>query len=280
MSKQIRRYDAEEARALRGLTSPIGDLEEYGVLDVFRKDVLKMFKDGYTRYEIVKFLKNLDEFEFSDETANVYFDQIQKEFSLSFITNRKQTVYLHLKRYQELIRDTLNPVVPDWMLGPDIPAYKIDEFYVNQYNECLYLLLQEEELFGLHQKKIKVFLNDLLKEQAFKGQEEKKEESILDQVDKLPMLERLRFLELLMKSKRTESELSSVVRMDYAEVVQEVIEELEEEDETPNIDYVGFIQEEKKTTPLPANLLDLQERLVRAVNREANKAFKNIKKNG
>ncbi len=231
------RHDHAGDKARRGLMTetPKRTIKSPALSDPTLQEVVDKMKSGTTRTQLFSWMRSRFP-GVKEDTLQVYFEHAMSEFTLEFVANRKATLVLHFQRYQQQIQETIDPEVPSWMLESDkIEQWKIDEWISKQYFECLAFLKQEEELLGLHQKKVKIYLNDLLRATFFS--EEKtgvKTVSLLERVQTLQPVEQLRFLELLLKTKRSEDEVQGVILRKQ--------EEKEEEDKESNIDDIPYVE--------------------------------------
>jgi len=229
-------------------------------------DVIKMYKEGYKRSDIITVL---EERGYTSDYAATLIMNANTQIVQEFEENKDYLIGLHLRRYDSTHDKHISAAA-------GLIGFKHKYKRIEHYILAMDALIAKERLLGLHTKKYNIQLNNFVNRDKVEADGEGYN------FDKLTTKELIELIELmtatkLVKDDGPEIELFNDALIQTAELVQDVVEETEDIDheeieESPlakvshNDVFGNKIREQRRKS---GNTIDTVEKKIRDSNRTA-----------
>lgn len=213
--------------------------------------------------------------------ANVQFaiHRGAKMISNQFARDSKSIISLHVKRYNKEIKNLLGKTYEgliDEDIDEDVEGGKDSEsaalkrkMRIYALMNCLDVMFAKEKVLQLHTKQTQVKVFNQLNAKV-------KEKKVMFNLKDLSLNEKIEFLALIQKAKKSDNELYSVT---MSNKTQEVIEDIEHEEvENNNINEIRLIEPEAVKLKVKKDLSDITKKIHENLAKKALKQF--VKKGG
>lgn len=204
----------------------------------------------------------------------------------NYATDKSNVVALHMARYNKTVLDLLNTYNPfdkkedeteeEWEIrveelncGDQKELFFMKQRLTNCYYQALATMFQKEKILKMHSKGFLISITNKL------NVEVKKENKKQYDLSNLGTPEKIDFLNLMLKAKKNEFEIGSVILRPLEEKSEIIDIEHEVIEEAANIDKIKH--EEIPIKPVEPNgmaLIDAKNRLAMALQKKAEEDFK------
>lgn len=230
---------------------------------------IDLFKQGVTRQLVVETLLEESKGKLSYERINdIVVTRARQIISLEYEKNDKFVIGLHLQRYKKEISSFHSKIAKVEKSKKYLSHIKL-QMIASHYYSILDIMFHIERLLQLHNKKVILRVNQI--NNTFIQKEKSK-----FNLSTLTFEEKKDFLELLLKSKKTDNEMYGVKLteklLNSTEEIQDV--EIIEETNVSKIKEVIPDQEEQREEGLA--LLDAFEKLKHTLQKKAEEEFKRV----
>lgn len=229
---------------------------------------IDLFKQGMTKQAIASQIES--ECKGKIPLTNIHdvvISRARQIISLEYQKNDKFVISLHLQRYKkevESLREKIKRTESKTKIDPHTRQQIINSYYY----DILDLMFHQEKLLQLHNKKVVVKINQI-NNTFIKKKISKFDLSLLN------FQERKELLSLLLKSKRTDSEIYGVIISDKKE--KKEIEEAEVIEEITNVENIQLVEKKEIEELQPGlGLLTTFEKLKKTFEEKAKQEFKRV----
>ena len=230
---------------------------------------IDLFKEGKTKQTVFQVLEEECKGKIESTNLNdIVISRARQLISLEYQKNDKFVIGLHLQRYKkeiESLREKIKRTENKTKIDPHTKQQIINSYYY----DILDLMYHQEKLLQLHNKKVVLRINQINNTYI-----ERKSSKF--NLNNLTFEEKKEFLQLVLKSKRTDNEIYGVKLLEKEENKEE-IEDAEIVEEKVNVDSIKVTEEkivEEKQEGVA--LFDAFEKLRKTFEEKAKQEFEKV----
>jgi hypothetical protein len=232
------------------------------------------FREGHSEVKVAEVIKGAFK-HLTDANVQFIIHKGSQSIADQYQRDRKSIVALHVKRYNQEIKKVMDGNSDEIADNEDVdgedgdPAKK-RKIRIYQLMICLDVMRSKEKVLQIHNKETQIKIFNKLNAKI-------KEKKVMFNLEGLSFAEKMEFLQLILKAKKSQVELHGI-KLNAKEDV-DVIEDAEIISiETVNIEKIKKVNEKLKELPEPKKVLgDITNKIKQALQ---NKALKEIEAKG
>lgn len=236
-----------------------------GVNKELIKKAMDFLASGNSTSEVKRVLLDSEKGK-SENYINKIVNEANKRLSDEYGKDKNEVIAIHVQRYNKDIVNLLD--CESEIDASDMPDFMKKNKKITSYYQALSSMFQKEKVLQMHSKSFQIFISNKVNYQVV-------EEAPTYDLSALTMEQKTDFLRLILKSKKNDIEMGSVILRTEAKQEETIDVQHEEVKEEANITKIKKVVPKQIDPPqVGTALLDAKNALKRALEKAAIKEFK------